>query len=322
MPDPDTQHASRPAQTQDFGGDLATRTHHALHHAAALFGLNAHGVRLLRLHSSAVYHLPSNRAVARVTPAGIGNGERVDIAVKITRWLSDRGFPTVEPLDGDQPITVEDETGGMTVSFWHYLPQPEPYQRPPAAALGTLIRTLHSLVDPPVALPSVRPMDRLKNSIELDLERPTPALDASSRAFLLSRIDELLHAYDHLGTPLGRGLIHFDAHTGNVLHSKDGYVLSDWDGAGIGPREWDLVVTASYARFGLPAVDRAAFADAYGYDITTWPEWVILRDMRELHSLGSYIRVAPAKPVAAAELQHRIQTLRSGDRTRRWNAAR
>lgn len=46
---------------------------------------------------------------------------------------------------------------------------------------------------------------------------------------------------------------------------------------------------------------------AYGYDVRAWPEWTVLRDITELHSLGAYIRLAPDKPAAADELRHRIR---------------
>src|SRR5438445_169749 len=81
--------------------------------------------------------------------------------------------------------------------------------------------------------------------------------------------------------------------------------LADWDPVRPGPREADLIQPGAPGnRFGLTEHDRRTFSDAYGYDVTAWPGWTILRDIRELHSLAAHVRAAPTSPPAAAELQH------------------
>jgi hypothetical protein len=98
-------------------------------------------------------------------------------------------------------------------------------------------------------------------------------------------------------------------------------VLGDWDGACYGPREIDLIpVGAPGNRFGDHETERAQFVTGYGYDIATWPEYTILRDIRDLHSIAAYIRTAPYKPAAAHELQRRLRSLQRGDRTIQWKA--
>jgi aminoglycoside phosphotransferase (APT) family kinase protein len=69
---------------------------------------------------------------------------------------------------------------------------------------------------------------------------------------------------------LPQGLVHGDAHTGNLLATTDGRLLfCDLDSVYYGPREWDLVPTAhSSIRFGKPRTNYLAFAAAYGVDIT------------------------------------------------------
>lgn len=122
--------------------------------------------------------------------------------------------------------------------------------------------------------------------------------------------------------PLGRGLIHNDAHVGNLLVDSEratGYVLADWDGTGRGPREIDLVQEGAPGnRFGESLELRAAFSTAYGYDIAGWAGWPVLRVLRDLHSVGAYLRVAPDKPAARAELAHRMRTRRTGEPAR-WH---
>ena len=48
--------------------------------------------------------------------------------------------------------------------------------------------------------------------------------------------------------------------------------LTDLDGFAVGPREWDLVLTALYfERFGWhTAEEYAAFVETYGYDVMAW----------------------------------------------------
>ena len=38
------------------------------------------------------------------------------------------------------------------------------------------------------------------------------------------------------------------------------------------------------------------------------------------HARTPIIRLAPSKPATAAELHHRIRSLRTGDRSARWHA--
>jgi len=92
----------------------------ALQHAAERCRLDTRGVRLIRLFATAVYHLPAADAVARIAPVTSPDTvSRLATSVTITRWLTGIGFPTVEPLPVDQPVTSH----GCAVTVWRYLPQ-------------------------------------------------------------------------------------------------------------------------------------------------------------------------------------------------------
>jgi aminoglycoside phosphotransferase (APT) family kinase protein len=131
----------------------------------------------------------------------------------------------------------------------------------------------------------------------------------------------LLDEYARLDFPLGYGWIHGDAYPGNLLWDGDRPLLGDWDEVGTGPRELDLVNTHQGARFGRPGAERDAFTEAYGYDITEWPGFSILREMRDLHTLGSYIRLADTgNERAVTELDFRLDTLKRGHTDAQWNA--
>jgi len=119
-------------------------------------------------------------------------------------------------------------------------------------------------------------------------------------------------------TPLGRGLVHADVQPDNLLQDHDGrWLLIDWDRASHGPRELDLAF-AIPDHFHEPDLDRAEFSAAYGYDVTTWTGWTLIRDLTELHSLAGYIRRATTNPVARDELHRRVDSLVTDDRSVVW----
>ena len=97
--------------------------------------------------------------------------------------------------------------------------------------------------------------------------------------------------------------------------TRDGTpVLIDLDGFAIGPREWDLVLTAMYYdSFGWHTREEYEdFARVYGYDIRQWPGYPVLREVREFLMVTWVIQKAAAAKKAAAEAAKRITALRTG----------
>lgn len=180
---------------------------------------------------------------------------------------------------------------------------------------------LHAAGDPPpsVSIPTYQPLLRLREALDIDGRRTEPALPDPDRSWLRNRAVELVAEYRDTNWPLGIGLIHADAHRGNTVDGESGWVLIDWDATSTGPRELDPVGTIP-AHFHEPDCYRQQFTAAYGYDILTWPGWTLLRDIVELHSIGSYIRPAADNPAAANELHRRVRSLHSGDRSVVWHA--
>src|SRR6266581_9473235 len=170
--------------------DFPAAAEAALQHAARRSGLDTRGARLVRLFATAVYHLPAADAVARIaletSPASVA---RLDTSVHVTRWLTGIGFPSVEPL-AVEPLAVEQPvaTDGCVVTFWRYLLQGGP--EPVPADLGFLLRELHELGPPPVALPAYQPLVSARRSIA-----SSRAIDEDERAWLLERCEQLLDAY-------------------------------------------------------------------------------------------------------------------------------
>ncbi|MCF3172549.1 aminoglycoside phosphotransferase family protein [Streptomyces sioyaensis] len=279
----------------------------AAQRACTVWGLSARGISPLRTHATSVYLLPHADAVVRVS-----RGEQrasIQRAIDLTRWLAGHGLEVTEPLDVSQPLGVH----GYVITLWRHYPQPE--GPPPGPEhLGRLLSQLHRLPEPPVELPAYRPHLALRPAVE-----SSTALAPSDREWLLGRSDELLDAYEHLDFPLGQGLIHGDAYPGNTLWNDSAARLGDWDEAAIGPREADLANTFQGVRFGRTSTELRAFSDAYGYDLTDWPGLSVLTELRDLHTLGSFIRRADLGDLeAAAQLVFRLDTLQRGDRTKSW----
>ncbi|MEV6336244.1 aminoglycoside phosphotransferase family protein [Nocardia vinacea] len=285
----------------------------ALRAACNEFGVDDRGAQLLHQRSNAVWMLPDCELVVRLAPNTDYRRERAEAAVTVTRWLAAAEEPVaLTPASGDQPIAI----GGAIATFWPYRPSDD---QPGPADLGALVRRLHEFPVPSFPVPRYRPLRRLFEALALEDERLAPALAASDRAWLQERAEMLVATFARTRFPLGEGLIHADVHAENAVRDSGRWVLIDWDQCCVGPRELDLV-SGLPDHFHQPLDDRQEFAAAYGYDLLDWPDWTLLRDITELHSLGSYIRLAPSKLAAAAELNHRLQSLKTGNRDAIWQA--
>ena len=117
------------------------------------------------------------------------------------------------------------------------------------------------------------------------------------------------------------GVIHGDASIGNVLRDYHGNpVVIDLDGFAIGPREWDVVLTAMYYdSFGWHTREEyETFVQIYGFDIMTWPGYPVLREIREFLMVTWVIQKAGESEQIAAEARKRIAALRTGASRRDW----
>jgi aminoglycoside phosphotransferase (APT) family kinase protein len=287
-----------------------SRTLAVLKEACSRTGLDAAEAAPLHQHAATLYLLKADRVVVRLNQDS-DDRRRARTVVELTRWLTGQGFPSVAPIDVEQPIDVDD----YTVTLWRYYPQNDRPQ-PTTEHLGTMLRQLHALPVPPVHLHQYQPLKNFGDSVAVSTSLPF-----HDRVWLLERRTELLAEYGQLDFPLGSGWIHGDAYPGNTLWDGDRALLGDWDEVGTGPRELDLVNTHQGVRFGRTRAERDAFNAAYGYDVTTWPGFLMLREMRDLHTLGSYIRLADiGNERAATQLSFRIDTLKRGEVNTRWNA--
>ncbi|WP_245691142.1 phosphotransferase enzyme family protein [Sinosporangium album] len=239
---------------------------------------------------------------------------RLPAVLAVARWLAEQGFPAVRPADeiSEQPVVRD----GRVVTFWHYVPASG---RPTTTELGRILRSLHTLPVPPVALKRFRdPLAEVRAAVIR-----SEVLSGRQQSWLAHRIDELTDSWSGLtgeGAPV---LLHGDAWIDNLLRCSDGHVvLCDWDGVAVGPREWDLIHTYhGQRRFGLTTADVDAFASAYGSDLRAWPGYATLMEVRDMYAVGIHIRNAASDPFSYRELSRRLDSLIRGDGHARWYMA-
>lgn len=151
----------------------------AMRRASTLVGLNAAGARLIHHYSNAIYLLPAQNAVARIT-YGHDAAEQVARSQAITRWLAlEQHFPATQPLDNTMPVAV----GTAVVSFWAYYQQSENAPPLTSAHLAVLLRLLHQSETPPITLPTWVPLASLHATIADPVL--SAVLTADERAWLM-----------------------------------------------------------------------------------------------------------------------------------------
>ncbi|MGD9482909.1 phosphotransferase [Streptomyces sp. TRM70308] len=283
----------------------------AVAETCAALGLDSRDIVPLRQHATAIYLLPRAGAVVRCSP--LTTQGSLTTTMRLVHWLLEQGFPATEPLEleVEQPVAVPSLAAVLTI--WHHYPQPRP--TPPARHLGTLLRSLHDLPPPPVPLAPYEPLAALHQTVTTAQRLP-----AAARAWLLQAIDARMAEYRSLDLPLGHGLIHGDAYPGNTLWDGDAVRLGDWDEAGIGPRELDLANTFQGVRFGRTERELREFAAAYGGPPIEPRTLRTLTGLRDLHTLGAFIRRADTgDPDARDQLTHRLGTLQRDEQEARWD---
>ncbi|MEV0677029.1 aminoglycoside phosphotransferase family protein [Actinosynnema sp. NPDC050436] len=283
-----------------------------LERICADLGLAHRDARLVRFTSNAVFELPADRVVVRIV-GSMALPHRAAKVVRVARWLASHDVPSVRLVEQfPQPLTV----GGHQATIWHTVPS----GGPPVDGrdLGVLLRRLHDLPPPPFELPRWSPLDDVRRRIA-DAEE----LSAPDREFLEERVALLEARLAGLAPALPEGVVHGDAHPGNLIPSPAGPVICDFDSTSIGPREWDLsTLPVGVARFGHPARWYRQLAGVYGFDVTRWAGFPVLRDVRELKLTTSVLPILRSNPDVRDELRRRLVALRVGDTTTPWSPYR
>jgi Ser/Thr protein kinase RdoA (MazF antagonist) len=281
-----------------------------LQRACAITGIDATGARLLRVGSNTVYRLQAP-VIARISRPG-ADADDVRRTVAVARWLKTAGYPAVRVVEVDQPVTVD----GRLVTFWEAVSD-DGDQYASVAEVAEVLVKLHQLTAPAdLHLPDLSPFANARNRIEANTW-----LSLQDRAFLTAMLAQMRALYADLEFTLPPGVIHGDASIGNVLRDSHGQpVVIDLDGFAVGPREWDLALTAIYYdSFGWHTREEYQdFVRVYGVDIMTWPGYSAMRAVREFLMVTWVIQKAPESEQSAAEATKRIAALRTGASRKDW----
>jgi aminoglycoside phosphotransferase (APT) family kinase protein len=143
------------------------------------------------------------------------------------------------------------------------------------------------------------------------------------RAFLEARCAEVAERLADLRPVLPPGVVHGDAHLGNLISGPTGPVLCDFDSTCVGPREWDLTaLPVGVARLGHPQRWYRQLVREYGFDVTRWAGYPVLREVRELKLTTSVLPILRSNPAVRPELRRRLAALRAGDTAATWSPYR
>jgi hypothetical protein len=234
--------------------------------------------------------------------------ERARREVRTADWLAKHDVPAVRSAESEVRL-VE----GHPVTYWQRLPE----SLRPAVTMDAapLLKLVHALPEPDFGLP---PRDLL-GGVERWLRAAGDAVDPADVAFLRRRRDEFARAAAGLAPHLPRGPIHGDALPRNIHIGPDGPVLVDLETFSSDLREHDLVVQVlSRDRYGVPAAEYEAFAEAYGWDVVGWEGYEVLRGSRETAGCAWVAQHARANPAARTEFRRRVASLRAEDPSVRW----
>jgi aminoglycoside phosphotransferase (APT) family kinase protein len=281
-----------------------------LNQACRIVGLNSESAHLLRIGSNAVYRL-STPVIVRISLPGFDvDGARR--TVEVARWLELVGYPSVRAIDVDQPVVID----GRAVTFWQAVSD-DGDEYASVGEVAQVLLELHRLAAPgDLSLPSLEPFDKAAHRIEAN-----DWLSSRDRDFLTETLAKMQESYGELDFVLPQGVIHGDANVGNVLHDSDGNpVVIDLDGFAIGPREWDLALTAIYydSFRWHTREEYETFVHVYGFDIMKWSGYPVMRAVREFLMVPWVIQNAGENPRVAAEARKRISALRTGASRKDW----
>lgn len=292
-------------------GDLAGEMRGILAETGTRLGLNVREARLIRLHSNALFALPKAGLLVRIA-TNPDAADNVAASLQATRWLRSRGYPCTEPAI-EQPLTVR----GRAVSVWWWVDAVS-NPRPSGTELGRLLARLHAQPIPPGLRGFADPLSNVAAAVDQH-----PHAIGDHVGWLRSRIEELRRLWQTITWARPAALIHGDAHPNNLMRTVDGrLLLGDWDHVAVGPPEWDLIQVPYFRRrFQHPCAAHVdELAQAYGWDVRSWPHADDLIAIRELHGLAPYIRNASANRARAEEVTHRLRTLRDGDLAAPWHS--
>jgi Ser/Thr protein kinase RdoA (MazF antagonist) len=282
--------------------------------ALARLGLGERELQLLRLGENALYRVMDTDLLLRVTRAGTTLKE-VARTVAAAATLRAHGVPVCEPVGQYEPMVL----GDGVVSVWRFYTE-RPDSQSNFADFGRVIRRLHENSHELVpVLPAWNPFDKIYRRLRVAAAAGVPSEWVSD---LTGRAGDLEKVLADFEPALSEGVIHGDAHAGNLINSMDGPILIDLDDLANGPRDADFVPTlVQLRRFGLATERWLDFTSGYGLA----DPWILhnspLVRLRELFMLAWLLQQYGNSAAVDQEIGLRVGSLdEPADNLTRWSA--
>ena len=201
-------------------------------------GIAAEQAQVLHDATNVVVHLAPSPVVAKICRASFGDHgwRKLATELEIARHLIRAGAPVVGP-SRELPAGPHLH-GDFAMTFWRHQDH-DPAALATSRGAGHALEQVHEALDSyPETFPSF--LDRqVRRTAKILFGESVPSpLPTSDRSFLRSQylsITSELH-----DRKLMCRTLHGDPHRGNVLVSKAGYLLIDFESVCSGPLEWDL----------------------------------------------------------------------------------
>lgn len=135
------------------------------------------------------------------------------------------------------------------------------------------------------------------------------------------RVNGLADMWQQIPAGLPWCAVHGDAWGSNFVAIEDQVVMLDLERFAYGPPEWDLTAIAvDYETFSaMSDTEWLAVCKSYGYDVTNWSGYQILRDIRELRKVTFAFQTAENVPEALSQALFRLSCIRGEQGPRPWN---
>lgn len=224
-----------------------TRAVAAATSVAASLDLPANDAIVLHNSNKLALRLTPCDVFARVAPVG---QEVAQLEVELAGRLAEAGCPVAALEPRVDPLVYTRD--GFAVTLWTYYEPATPHVSPVDYAKA--LERLHAGMRE-VDVPIPRFTDRIAEAEEI-VAKPelSPELADADRAFLSSRLESVRRAIDDRGA--AEQLLHGEPHPGNVLSTKNGPLLIDFETCCRGPVEFDLAHVPQAVCEHYPNIDQ------------------------------------------------------------------
>lgn len=232
--------------------------------------------------------------------------------LELAHRLHDIEIPTALPARDDAY-----EIDELSVTAWHLI---ELVNAPTDwVEVGRICRRVHELqaADLPASYPLPSPVTFPWWNFESLLFDAAGIIDDEAFAGLSAAVERNLSWSQFDRTVVCHG----DVHPGNVLMTRVGPVLIDWDLMCLAPAGWDHAMLLTIAsRWGGPTSAYPDFAQGYGYSLADQPKALQLAELRNVAATLMRVLAAQSDPASRLEASQRLRHWRGEANAPSWNA--